>query len=106
MPALIEPFLEEVLRLEAPAQGLPRFPTMNVELHGVTVPAGSTVFVLHGSANHDETVFADPDDLVLDRRTRGNHKQHLASDWDRTSALAHDWHAPWGGWPWSDCSRG
>ncbi|MCV7370798.1 cytochrome P450 [Mycolicibacterium duvalii] len=77
-PELIEPFLEEILRLEAPAQGLPRFPTRDVELHGVTIPAGSTVFVLYGSANHDETVFDDADDLVLDRRARGGYKQHLA----------------------------
>ncbi len=77
-PDLIEPFLEEILRLEAPAQGLPRFPTRDVELHGVTIPAGSTVFVSYGSANHDETVFDDADELVLDRRTRGHSKPHLA----------------------------
>ncbi|MCV7388070.1 cytochrome P450 [Mycolicibacterium porcinum] len=77
-PALIEPFLEEILRLEAPAQGLPRFPTRDVGLHGVTIPAGSTVFVLYCSANHDDTVFDDADDLVLDRRARGGYKPHLA----------------------------
>ncbi|ETB35874.1 hypothetical protein N602_25765 [Mycobacterium avium subsp. hominissuis 10-5606] len=77
-PELIEPFIEEILRLEAPAQGLPRFPTKDVELHGVTIPAGSTVFVLYGSANHDETVFDNADDLVLDRRSRGPSKPHLA----------------------------
>lgn len=77
-PELIEPFLEEILRLEAPSQGMPRFPTRDVEMHGVTIPAGSTVFVLYGSANHDESVFPDPDDLVLDRRARANTKPHLA----------------------------
>lgn len=77
-PELIEPFLEEILRLEAPAQGLPRFPTRDVEMHGVRIPAGSTVFVLYGSANHDQSVFADPDDLLLDRRARGRSKPHLA----------------------------
>lgn len=76
-PELIEPFIEEILRLEAPAQGLPRFPTRDVEMHGVRIPEGATVFVMYGSANHDETVFGDADDVVLDRRTRGHSKPHL-----------------------------
>lgn len=67
-PEHVEPFIEEILRLEAPAQGLPRFPTRDLEMHGVKIPQGSTVFVMCGSANHDETAFGDADDLVLDRR--------------------------------------
>lgn len=76
-PGLAAPFIEEILRLEAPAQGLPRFPTRDVDVSGVSVPKGSTVFVMYGSANHDGTAFSDPDDLVLDRRTRAGAKPHL-----------------------------
>ena len=44
----------------------------NVELHGVTIPAGDQVLVLYGSANHDETVFPNPDELDLDRDVRSH----------------------------------
>jgi cytochrome P450 len=76
-PDLAVPFIEEMLRLEAPAQGMPRFPTRDVEISGVSIPRGSTVFVMYGSANHDDTVFPDPDALALDRRARRGSKQHL-----------------------------
>lgn len=77
-PELIPAFIEEMLRLEAPAQGMPRFPTTDVEIGGVTIPQGSTVFVMYGSANHDDTAFACPDELVLNRRTQGGAKQHVS----------------------------
>jgi cytochrome P450 len=59
--------LEELLRYEAPVQGLARATTRDARLHGTTIPAGDQVLLLYGSANHDETVFADPDRLDLDR---------------------------------------
>ncbi len=59
--------LEELLRYESPVQGLARTTTRDVELHGVTIPAGDQVLLLYGSANHDETVFERPDVLDLDR---------------------------------------
>jgi cytochrome P450 len=59
--------LEELLRHESPVQGLARTTTREVELHGVTVPAGDQVLILYGSANHDERVFPNPDVLDLDR---------------------------------------
>ena len=64
--------LEELLRYESPVQGLARTTTRDVELHGVTIPAGDQVLVLYGSANHDETVFANPDVLDLDRDVRSH----------------------------------
>jgi cytochrome P450 len=62
--------LEEILRYESPVQGLARTTTRDVELHGVTIPAGDQVLLLYGSANHDETVFERPDVLDLDREVK------------------------------------
>jgi cytochrome P450 family 130 len=64
--------LEELLRYESPVQGLARTTTRDVELHGVTIPAGDQVLVLYGSANHDETVFPNPDVLDLEREVRSH----------------------------------
>jgi hypothetical protein len=64
--------LEELLRYESPVQGLARTTTRDVELHGTTIPAGDQVLILYGSANHDATVFANPDVLDLDREVRSH----------------------------------
>jgi cytochrome P450 len=77
-PDQIPAFVEEVLRLDSPAQMIPRFPTHDTELHGVSIPKGSTVLISWGSANHDERAFDNPDDLVVERRSRGGCKPHLA----------------------------
>ncbi len=45
--------VEELLRLEAPAQYNVRRALRDVTLHGVTIPAGKPVFLLGGSANRD-----------------------------------------------------
>ena len=68
-------FVDEVLRLESPTQGLYRHNTEDVELHGVTIPKGSTIHLRFGAANRDERVFADPTELDLDRT---NSARHLA----------------------------
>lgn len=64
--------VEEILRFVSPVQGLARATTRDVEVGGVTIPAGDQVLLLYGSANHDETVFPDPDVLDLDRQFK-NH---------------------------------
>lgn len=53
--------IEEILRLESPAQGLFRETTREVDLGGVLLPAGSRLMVHFGSANRDDAVFDDPD---------------------------------------------
>ena len=64
--------LEELLRFVSPVQGLARCTTEDVTLHDVTIPEGDQVLLLFGSANHDETVFENPDVLDFDREPR-NH---------------------------------
>lgn len=65
--------IEELLRFVSPVQGLARNTTRDVELHGVTIPAGDQVLLLFGSANHDEARFADPEVLDLGRPVGQHH---------------------------------
>ncbi|WDR01776.1 cytochrome P450 [Devosia algicola] len=53
--------IEEALRRDAPGQIISRIVRRDTELAGLAVPAETAVFLLLGSANHDETVFADPE---------------------------------------------
>ena len=69
--ALIPAFIEEVLRYDAPVHGVLRLTTTDVELGGVTVPAGSMIVCLLGSANRDENQFPDPDRFDLERESQG-----------------------------------
>ena len=66
---------EEVLRLEGPVQGLFRSAAVDIEMHGVTIPAGSVINVRYAAANRDEAQFACPADMDLDRE---NLRSHLA----------------------------
>ncbi|CDO90943.1 cytochrome [Mycobacterium triplex] len=59
--------VEEVLRYEAPAQYNVRCSLKDVQLHGVTIPAGKPVFLLGGSANRDPSAFTDADKFDIDR---------------------------------------
>jgi cytochrome P450 len=59
--------VEELLRWEAPAQYLVRYSMKDVELHGVTIPAGNPVLLCVGSANRDDRAFTDADTFDIDR---------------------------------------
>ena len=72
-PGLIPAFVEETLRLESPTQGLPRHAKLDVEIGGVTIPAGATVHLRFAAANRDERYFAEPDKLDLDRANANRH---------------------------------
>ena len=67
-PALIPAAIEEMLRIEAPTQVLPRTAMRDVELHGVTIPEGSRVMLVWGAANLDDREFADPERFDIHRR--------------------------------------
>jgi cytochrome P450 len=73
--SLVPAFVEEVLRLESPTQGLYRRVAFDTELGGVELPAGATVHIRYAAANRDERMFPDPDDVVLDRP---NARRHMA----------------------------
>lgn len=73
-PSRIPDAIEEMLRFESPTQTLPRRPTRDVRLHGVTVPAESRLLICYGAANHDERAFEKPEQFDFTQaRTR-----HLA----------------------------
>jgi cytochrome P450 len=64
---------EETLRRDGPSRGLLRTATRDVELGGTLIPRGARLFLMFGSANRDETVFPDPDSVVLDRPNTHEH---------------------------------
>ena len=66
-------FLEEVLRLEGPVQGLFRMAARDVELAGTKIPSGSMINVRYASANLDEREFDAPEQLDLERAKPGRH---------------------------------
>jgi cytochrome P450 len=66
-------FVEEVLRLEGPVQGLFRSTRVDVELHGVSIPAGSILNIRYAAANRDERHFECPADIDLDRSSPRSH---------------------------------
>jgi cytochrome P450 len=70
-PSRVRTFVEEVLRVESPVQGLPRLVTQDTELGGCALPAGSMIMLRYGAANRDERQFADPDRVDLDREKAG-----------------------------------
>ena len=72
-PDLIPTFVDEVLRLESPTQGLWRGVAQDVEIGGVTIPKGATVHIRYGAANRDPEMFSEPDELDLSRRNAGRH---------------------------------
>jgi cytochrome P450 len=67
--------IEEILRLESPAQGLFRITTRETELGGATLPEGARVMAHFASANRDACVFAHPDEYDPQR---DDIKEHLA----------------------------
>lgn len=69
-PALLAGAVEEVLR--APARsggGIPRYARTDLEIAGTVVRAGELVLLDTGAANHDATVFPDPDRFDIHRST-------------------------------------
>lgn len=72
-PALIPAFIEEVLRLDAPVQGLFRRALCDLEMGGVTIPEGSLVVLKWGAANRDPGQFPNPEVLDLGRANARRH---------------------------------
>lgn len=67
-PELIESAVEEILRFAGPVHGTkPEYALEDVVMHGVTIPKGSAVFVILGSANHDPAAFDNPEVFDITR---------------------------------------
>jgi len=66
-PSLIPNAIEELLRYESPSPVQARYVTQDVEHHGQTVPAGSAMLLINGSANRDDREFADADRFDIHR---------------------------------------
>lgn len=65
---IVGPALEEVLRWTSPLQRQRnRWVTEPMELGGVKLEVGDSVVVMLGAANHDPSLFTNPDRLDLDR---------------------------------------
>lgn len=64
--------VEEFVRFESPVQGLMRVATTDLDIHGETISAGSTVLLLIAAANRDPRVWDDPDSLDLSRAPQRN----------------------------------
>lgn len=67
-PARIILASEEFLRVFMPLTHIGRVCPVETDVHGVTVKAGGRVSLCWASANQDESVFAAPDEVRLDRK--------------------------------------
>lgn len=74
-PSLLPTFVEEVLRLESPTQGLFRLTVRDALLGGTEIPKGSLVQLRFGAANRDPRQFTEPDRLDV---RRSNARTQLA----------------------------
>jgi cytochrome P450 len=71
--AAIKTFVEEVLRLESPTQGLYRIAMQDTEIAGYPIPKGAILHIRFAAANRDERQFPNPDVLDITRRNAGSH---------------------------------
>jgi cytochrome P450 len=67
-PALIKIAVEELLRYTSPVlMSTERYAREDLNLHGIAIPRGGMTLGVIGSANRDETVFENPDELDITR---------------------------------------
>jgi cytochrome P450 len=65
--SLLPNAIEELLRFETPAPHAARYVAQDVEIQGQTVPEGSIMVLLPGSANHDDRRFSNGDAFDIHR---------------------------------------
>ncbi len=66
-------FVNEVLRLESPVQGLFRVVRKDTELGGVHLPKGARIMLRFAAANRDGRKYASPEQIDLHRSNAGTH---------------------------------
>lgn len=59
-PEVRQAMINEFIRLNPPEQSFTRYPTEDIEIRGITIPAGSCIRFMTAAANRDETVFKRP----------------------------------------------
>ncbi len=69
----IRGFVEEVLRIESPTQGLYRFVTADTRINGTPVPKDAVLSIRYGAGNRDPERFPDPGMPNLTRKNAGRH---------------------------------
>ncbi|MBS0254509.1 MAG: cytochrome P450 [Proteobacteria bacterium] len=74
-PGMIPNAVQELIRWQSPLAHMRRTLTEDAVVDGVAMKEGEAVVLWYLSANRDETVFADPDKVILDRE---NARRHLA----------------------------
>lgn len=72
-PSLIPGAAEEVLRYDSSQTSWRRVALTDTEIAGVTVPAGTQIFLSLGSANHDPAVFDEPENFDIRRENAAAH---------------------------------
>lgn len=66
-PEFLESFIEEVLRYDSPVQRRPRYTTREIKFDDKSIPKGSHIELLIGSANRDPVQFPDAHRFQLER---------------------------------------
>ena len=74
-PALIPNAVQEILRLQTPLAHMRRTCTEDTEVFGQKISKGDKVVLWYLSANRDEQVFENPDQLDIERE---NARRHIA----------------------------
>lgn len=72
-PELLSGAVNEFIRMVSPVMYMRRTATVDVEIAGQAIAAGEKVIMYYGSANRDETVFRDPDQLDVERANADKH---------------------------------
>jgi cytochrome P450 len=74
-PELMPRAIEELLRFDAPVpHSTFRYATSPIDVGDVTIPSGAQVIISLAAANHDESRYHDPDQMLTDR----TETQHLS----------------------------
>lgn len=74
---LIGSTIEETLRYRSPVQAIARIVTKETNLGGQKIQSGQRIIAWLGSANHDESIFADPERFDITRSNSATHHGHV-----------------------------
>jgi cytochrome P450 len=74
-PQALNVFIEEMLRVHGPIPAVPRVTTESVDVGGVTIPAGSSCWLMTGAASRDPRRYESPHDISDSRLN------HFAFGW-------------------------